>query len=349
MKSKNKFLSGFILLAITMVLFIGCGENNKEYSKDDFIMGTIINLEYYGKNGDKAIDESIERLKAMENLMSLNIDSSSINKINNHAYNEDVKLTEEEEEVIKKAIYYGEISQGAFDISIRPVSKLWAIGTDKERIPKDSEIISGLAHVNYKNIVLDEKNKTVRFLDKGMELDFGGIAKGFAADELTKILKKYDIKHALINLGGNLFVYGGKEKGEPLNIGIQDPLKEQGTYAAIVRVKDKSVVTSGNYERYFEVGGKRYHHIIDPNTGYPSDNGIISSTIISDKSIDGDALSTATYVMGVEKSMKLINSMDGVEAIFITKDKKIYTTKGLDGSNFKVENKEYSYENEKGR
>ncbi len=136
---------------------------------------------------------------------------------------------------------------------------------------------------------------------------------------------------------------GTKPDGTPWNVGIQDPSGQKGQYVGVISVSNKSVVTSGNYERYFIQDGKRYHHIMDPKTGYPADNGVISTTIISDHSIDGDALSTSTYVLGLEKGMKLIESLDGVDAIFITQDKKVYATSGIK-NNFKLTNEEFTYE-----
>lgn len=333
-----------------MMLFIislaGCNKE-EEHSKEAFMMGTIISLKYYGKDGEKALEESLKRINEIEEEMSLNIEESEIAKINSKAGEEPVRVSEDVFKVIDKGIYYGQLSNGAFDITIRPVDALWAIGTDKERVPKDEEIKNALKYINYKDIEVD-KNKNSMFLKKkNMGIDLGGIAKGYTADELVKVLKKYDINRGLINLGGNLYVYGGKEDGTPLNIGIQDPKGDKGEHFAVVKVKNKSVVTSGNYERYFLKDGKRYHHIMDTKTGYPAENGIISSTIISDNSIDGDALSTATYVLGLQDAMNLIDTLDGVEAIFVTEDNKVYTSKGISKDNFNIDNKEYIYE--KGR
>ena len=343
MKKTCKFIS-LILILIVLLPLAGCSVGKKEYSKEAFMMGTIISLKYYGKDGEKAIEESVKRIDEIEKSMSLNIGDSEISQINKEAGIKPVIVSDSIFEVIERGIYYGELSKSRFDISIRPVDALWAIGTENERVPEKSEIDEALKKVDYRNIEINKEKKTIYLKEKGMAIDLGGIAKGYAADELVNILKKYKIDSAMINLGGNLYVYGSKDGKEVLNIGIQDPKKTQGEYFGVVKVKDKSVVTSGNYERYFEKDGKRYHHIMDPSTGYPSENGIISSTIISDKSIDGDALSTATYVIGVEKAMQLIESIGGVEAIIVTDDNKIYTSSGINESNFNITNKEYSHE-----
>lgn len=341
-KRKKKLLCislGFILMCITLS---SCAKSQKVYKKESFMLGTIISLKYYGKNGDKAIDESIGKIRNIENKMSVNIASSEICKVNNNSGKEDIVIGKENLYVIEKALEYSKLTGGAFDISIEPVVKLWGIGTEKARVPKKEEIEDKLKLVNFKDILI--KNNKLFLNRKGMALDLGGIAKGYAADELKKVVQKYNLERAFINLGGNLYIYGGKENGEPLNIGIQDPCAKQGEYFSVLKVKNKSVVTSGNYERYFIKNGKRYHHILDPKTGYPAEKGLISTTIISDKSIDGDALSTSTYILGLEKGRKLIESLKGVEAIFVTKDKKVYTTRGLNKENFNISNKEYTYE-----
>lgn len=337
---KNKLIIG-LFSAIIICSLIGCGKE-KAVEKDTYIFGTIIKLKYYGNNAKKAIDESLTRLENIENKMSLNIENSEICNINKNSGKDFIKVSNDTFYVIQEGVKYGKLSNGSFDVSTEPISDLWKIGTDKARIPKKEEIESKLKHVNYEDVKLKDKNQ-VLLKEKDMAIDLGGIAKGYAADELKKIIEKYKMKRAFINIGGNLYAYGKKENGDSWSIGIQDPLEKQGQYLGILNVKNKSIVTSGNYERYFTKDGKRYHHIFDPKTGYPAENGLISTTIISDKSIDGDALSTATYVLGLDKGIKLIDSLYGIEAIFVTADKKIYTTKGVK-ENFKVTNKEYIYE-----
>lgn len=348
MKKSKKFIIAIPLAVVLICLgIIKFNENSRECFKNIFLMDTIIDLKYYGKNSEKAMNESINKLREIDNNMSLSKSDSEMVKINNNAGKRSVKVNDGFLNVINKAIYYGRLSDGAFDISIRPVDKLWGIGTKNERIPKEKEIKENLKFVNYKNIETDNFNKTVFLRNKNMAIDLGGIAKGYAADELVKILKENNIKSGLINLGGNIYAYKKDKNDKPFNIGIQDPKEENGQIFAIINVKNKSVVTSGNYERYFIKNGKRYHHIMDPKTGAPSESGIISSTIISDKSIDGDALSTATFILGVKKGMELINSLSGVEAIFVTNDNKVYTSSGLNNDNFKITNERYHYE--KGR
>lgn len=342
----RKKLLGILVIIIFSFSLSSCKKEEKISKRDTYMLGTVISLKYYGENGEKAIEESLDKLKDIENKMSLNIEGSEICKINKNAGKTYTKLSKDTYEVISEALRYSKLSKGCFDISVLPVSCLWKIGTENPRIPEKDEIKKALKYVDYKNIVLNKQDNSVFLKESNMAVDLGGIAKGYAADQLKGIVEKYKIKRAFINLGGNLYVYGEKENGDPWNIGIQDPLGDKGKSFATLRVKNKSIVTSGNYERYFIKNGKRYHHIFDSKTGYPAECGIISSTIISDKSIDGDALSTATYVLGVDKAMELVDSLKGVEAVFVTTDKKVYITEGIKDA-FQITNGEFIYE--KGR
>jgi FAD:protein FMN transferase len=317
--------------------------NKEPVSRDTYMMGTIIQLKVYGKNAEKAIDEAITKINEIENKMSVNISASEINKINVNAGIVETKVSEETFSVVEKAVKYSELTEGTFDPTIEPIVKLWGIGTENARIPIQEEISKALELINYKDINFDNNNLSIKLNRKNQAIDLGGIAKGYAADEISKIFTQNHIENAFVSLGGNVYVKGNKINGDKWNIGIQNPFKERNEYIGIVSVANKSVVTSGNYERYFIKDGIRYHHIFDPSTGYPSENGVVSVTIISDKSIDGDALSTSMYILGVEKGINLIEKLDGIDAIFVTKDKKIYATSGI-SQDFKLTNKEYVYE-----
>lgn len=306
-------------------------------------MGTIVQLKVYGGNAEKATQKALKRMSDIENKMSVNIETSEITKLNAKAGVAEEKLSADTFSVIEKAVEYSKLTDGAFDATIEPVVMLWGIGTERERVPSKTEIDEKVKLVDYKDIILNAENSTAQLRRKGQAVDLGAIAKGYAADEIKKILIDNKVSSALINLGGNVYAVGSKMDGSSWNIGLQNPLDARGQYIGTVSVIDKSVVTSGNYERYFTVDGVRYHHIFDPQTGYPSEKGIISTTIVSDKSIDGDVLSTSTYVMGLEKAQKLVESIEGVEAIFITADKKVYVTSGLK-DNFNLMDREFIYE-----
>jgi len=335
-----------LLLLIFSTFLVSCTSNAKPVEKETYLMGTVIQFKVYGKNAEKATEEAVKRVSQIEKKMSVNIETSEVSKLNAKAGVSGEKLSADTYSVIEKSIKYSNLTGGALDATIEPIVKLWGIGTDKERVPSKTEINEKLKLVDYKNIILDKKNSTIKLGRTNQAIDLGAIAKGYTADEVKKVLLKNKISSAIINLGGNVYALGNKPDGTNWNIGVQNPLSTRGEYLGTISVSDKSIVTSGNYERFFIKDGIRYHHIFDPKNGYPAEKGLISTTIVSDKSIDGDALSTSTYILGLDKGLKLIESIKGVEAIFITSDKKIYVTEGLKGS-FDLTNKEFTYE--KGR
>jgi thiamine biosynthesis lipoprotein len=309
--------------------------------KEFYSLGTIIQLKAYGNKAEIAINEAMERVIDIDDKMSVFKNYSELSKINESAGKFYEKVSSDTYFVINKAVEYSKLSQGTFDSTIRPIVVLWNIGKENFRIPDRSEIESNLKLVNYKDICLDEKNVSIKLKKENQKLDVGGIAKGYAADEVKRVFQKYSIKSALIDLGGNIVAVGSKVDGTKWNIGIQNPLNERGEYVGILSVTNKSVVTSGNYERYSIKDGKMFHHIIDARTGYPSESGVISTTIISDYSIDGDGLSTGVYIMGLKKGIELIESINGIDAIFITEDRKVYTTSGIKDK-FKITNIKFS-------
>nr|WP_208526396.1 FAD:protein FMN transferase [Clostridium botulinum] len=327
------------------LVFVGCNSKPEEpVSRETYLMGTIINIKAYGKNADKAVQASVDKISDIENKMSLNISTSEVNKINKNAGIAPVKVSKNTFDVVKASLIYSEKSKGFFDITVEPLVSIWGIGTDKARIPSKDEISTALKLINYKDVVINEKESTIMLKRKGQAIDLGAIAKGYTADELKKVLLNYNVSSAFLSLGGNVYVLGNKPDKTPWKIGVQNPLEPRGDYLGIVSVSDKSVVTSGNYERFFERNGKRYHHIFDTKTGYPAEKGLISVSIISDKSIDGDALSTSVYTLGLDEGKKLIESLKGVEAIFVTNDKKVYVTSGLKDI-FKLTNTDFKLQN----
>ena len=317
---------------------------DKPVEGEDYLMGTTILQKVYGSEAQKAVAETSARMKEIEGLMTINAPGGDINRLNEAAGKSGVVLSAETLNLLETAKRYASLSSGAFDVTIGPLVKAWGVFTDHPRVPPQDEIDSLLKLVDYRTLIIDKTKSTARLEKPGQIIDVGGIAKGYAGDEAIEIYMKHNVKSAYINLGGNVVVLGSKPDGSPWRIGIQNPRAANGLYIGIVKVTDKAVVTSGDYERYFEKNNVRYHHIIDTKTGYPADSGLISSTIVTDVSMDADALSTATFVLGLEKGMKLVKSLKGVEAIFITKDRKIYVTEGLKSSfTFDDESKEFKY------
>lgn len=332
--NKKKLPSILILVVVIAFSLFIIIKNKKEdkYSNTYYNLGTINEITLYDitkKSGDKILKECEAILKDIDNKMSCQIASSEISKINDNAGKNYVKVSKDTYYVIKESIKFSSMSNDTFDISIGPIINLWGIGTENARIPSEKEIKDNITLVNYKDILLDDDSHSVKLAKKNMKIDLGGIAKGYAADKIYEHLKDEKLESALINLGGNIYVLGNKENNQLFSIGVQDPTKPRGNSIGNIKVSNKSVVTSGIYERYFEKNNKIYHHMLDPHTGYPFDNNLSSVTIVSDKSIICDALSTTTFGLGVKDGLKLVESLDGVDAIFITKDKKIYLSSNL--------------------
>jgi len=263
--------------------------------------------------------------------------TSGIVAINRQAGIEPVKVRADLIEVLEKALRYAELSDGAFDPTVGPLVQLWGIGTDTQCIPTDREIAAALELVNWRDVVIDRAAGMVFLRRQGMALDLGAIAKGYAGDEALRIAREAKVKRAVFDLGGNIVtlgwrVQGKKEKeAQPWRIGIQNPLSDRGVYMGVLPVHDTSVVTSGVYERYFESGGKRYHHILSTANGYPVDNGLLSVTIVTESSTAADALSTAVFALGFERGKALVDSIPNTEAIFIFDDRSVRITGGLAG------------------
>ncbi|MFL0249709.1 FAD:protein FMN transferase [Clostridium neuense] len=316
---------------------------SSEYLESEiFCMGTNIIQRVYGSNARKTIKKVENEMKRLEASMNFYKASSEIGILNNCGFQKKVKLSRDVFKIIKKAKYFSEISQGAFDISLAPVIELWGVFTKHERVPLEKEIKETLSLVNYNNLILDESENTVKFYKENMQIDLGGIAKGYAADIAIKIYKQNNIRAAFINLGGNVMVFGEKPDNSNWSIGVQEPFKSRGDIIGVVNVSNKSVVTSGNYVRYFEDKGVKYHHIIDPRTGYPADSNLMSVTVISQNSMEGDALSTAAFVLGDKEGMQFIKNY-GAKAIFITKDKKVKITSNMRQDFYLIEDSGFEY------
>lgn len=299
------------------------------YNDEFYCMGTIIQQSIFHEKA-KEIAEVVEtEMKRIEKIMSFFLPDSDVSKINNAAGESEVKVDLDTLTVVKSAVHFSEITDGAFDITAGPLIKLWGIFTKNARVPSKEEIKEKLGLINYRDILIDEKTQTVMLLKPGQKIDLGAIAKGFAADRAIEIYRNYGVKSALINLGGNVKVLGKNNENKEWKIGIQDPFKIRGGYLGIVQLSDKSVVTSGGYERYLDNGNARYHHIFDPRSGYSSRSNLISATVIAKNSMAADALSTACFVLGLERSLDIIEAQEGVEAILLTDDKKVYVTNGI--------------------
>lgn len=316
------------LLTSAVLLLSGCSglpkERNQTYT--DTLFDTVIKIDIFDAIDDDVLKGCEELCKKYDAMFSNKVEDSEISQIN-HAGGNPVEVSKETITLIKKGVYYSELSKGVFDITIAPVSDLWDFKSEEAAVPAPDAVTSAVSHVNYNNIII--KDNTVRLTDPNAGIDVGAIAKGYIADRLKDYLKSRGVEHAMINLGGNVLAMGNKLDGSDYNIGIQKPFDETGSPITSVKISNKSVVTSGIYQRYFEANGKIYHHILNPNTGYPCENNLNSVTIITNSSLTADALSTTCFLLGYDEGMKLINQLDNVDAIFITNDNKLHYSRNF--------------------
>jgi thiamine biosynthesis lipoprotein len=326
-----------ILCAIAVLLcFEAC--SRIEPSRAEFVIGTVCSINLFDQAKGSVYQAIFNRLREIESRMSLNLPDTDLVRVNAAAGIAPVKVHEDVFEVIQRALYYAEISGGAFDPTVGPLVSLWGIGGDNPRVPSQEEIDTVLPLVNWRDIELNGETKSVFLKRPGMAIDLGAIAKGYAADEAAAIIRKAGIKRAIIDLGGNILILGKKRDNSPWTVGLQDPREERDSYLGIITGTEQTYVTSGDYEKYFESGGMRYHHIMSPFDGYPARNGLLGVTIVTQKSIDADALSTTVFVLGYEKGRALIESFEGTEAVFVFDGNSIRKTEGV---NFSITNRNY--------
>jgi thiamine biosynthesis lipoprotein len=351
-KTGNSLL--FVVLFLSLVNFTGCSRQNlfrQESAQTEFVLGTVCNVNLFEGGERQRYAAIFTRLREIEQVMSANMAGTDLDRINQNAGIAPVKVAAELITVLEKALAYAKASDGAFDPTIGPLVKLWGIGSDKPQVPAPDEIERALALIDWRDLIIDREQGTAFLRRPGQALDLGAIAKGYAADEVARLAEKDDLRRALIDLGGNVMALGTRQKKTdtggpaPWRIGVQDPWDDRGTYIGILQVINKSIVTSGIYERFFEEDGIRYHHLLSTKDGYPVYNGLLSVTIIADHSIDADGLSTSVFILGYEKGRALAESIPGAEAIFVFDDFSIRLTPGA-AENFTLSNNEYSIRNQ---
>ena len=319
------------ILAVFVLFFVltGCAAKTASHTVDFFAMDTFMSVTAYGADSNSAQQAAVaceQQVNTLEPALSRTRQDSDLYRLN-HADGAACTVSDETYDAIEAAVQYAELTGGAFDPTMAVLTDLWGIGTENAHVPAQAEIDVALDKVGYENIVLLGNNQVQ--LKNGAQIDLGGIGKGFATDAVADVLAEQDedaVTGALVQLGGNIGAFGSNpaRDGGSWSIGIADP-DDNADFIATVEVRDKSVVTSGDYERYFEQDGKRYHHIFDPVTGYPADTGLRSVTVIDESSTRADALTTALFVMGLDKGMAFCAEND-IAAVFVTSDKQVYTT-----------------------
>lgn len=296
-------------------------------SQDVYAMDTYMSLKAFGDNAEEAVEAGTKEIHRIDDLLSTGKKTSEISKINANAGG---SLSSDTESLISRSLDLYKSTDGAFDIAIYPVMQLWGFPTKKYRVPKKSEIDNALKLTDASKIQLDTTNHTVSFAEKGMEIDLGGIAKGYTSARLMDVFKQHGVKSAIVSLGGNVETLGTKTDGSNWRVAIEDPDSTKD-YLGVLETHDKAVITSGGYERYFKKNGKTYHHIIDPKTGYPADSGIHSSTIVSSDGTLADGLSTSLFIMGLDKAEQYWKAHSDEFDFVLETDDELYVTDGISG------------------
>lgn len=314
-----------LFLAVCLLL-AGCGaEGSKKYTRNFFAMNTYMTMTAYGPHAEEGMKAAEEGIRAIEDALSVTREGSDVWRVN-HRTDEAVTLGSDAEAVMREALALAEQTGGALDPTIYPVVEAWGFTKEQRRVPGSGELREVVSRTGWQRVHL-EKNKLV--LAPGMEIDFGALGKGYAGREAGRILCRHNVRSAIISLGGNVEAVGSRPDGTPWRVGLRAPDGEG--YAGMISVRDAAVVTSGSYERYFvDVEGKRWHHIIDPATGYPAENGLLSVTVIGSDGLLCDALSTALFVMGRDRASAFWRSRDDFEMILIEEGRRITVTEGLE-------------------
>lgn len=339
MKCKSHIPVILIVSLLFGMILTGCTQPLRSSSSVELILDTIVDIKVYGHGDqetlDSAVDAAFDKARELNLIFSASDSESELYQVNETAAHAPVVISHELFTVLETSIDYAQKTQGAFDPTLGKLIELWGIGTDHPQVPPEDAITPLSGRHNYEHIKLDKAKSTVFYETSDFCVDLGAIAKGYIADQLKKLLEEeYHIQSAILNLGGNTITIGSKPDGSDWNIGIVNPKAPDDVEHPAFYIKEtgKTFVTSGNYQRYFEdETGKRYHHIFDSNTGYPSETGLDSVTIITDISMNADALSTAVFVMGLEQGMAYVESLENTEAIFIDSSGRAYATPGIKG------------------
>jgi thiamine biosynthesis lipoprotein len=322
-----------VILLATFISLCSCNarkntndkSSDEAFTRDVFAMDTYMSLKAYGSNAEKALTEAENRITDLEKTLSVTSEGSDIWKLN-HSGGKSVSVSDDTIELIKKAAEVGKDTDGSLDITLYPLLKEWGFTTGEYKIPDTQKLDELLNNVDYSRISIKGEEIT---LPRDVEIDLGALAKGYTGDEVLDIMKENGVSSAIVSLGGNVQALGSKPDGSDWKVAVRDPFAPE-TDMCVVEISGKAVITSGNYERFFTGNdGKNYWHILDPNDGYPADNGLVSVTIIGKNGLECDALSTALFVLGYDKTIDYLKKHPENDVILVTDDKKVYYSDGI--------------------
>lgn len=313
---------------------VSAADSTESYEDTHELMGTSVMIRAYGIHAQEGVEAAFARAEELEQIFSNTLADSEICSVNKAAKQDagtgkGTPVSEDFYSVLETTLKYSKLSDGALDCTMGDLIDLWGIGTVHATVPENTAIQTLLRSSGWQDVTLDAETKTVSFATDAVTLHFGAIAKGYISDELKEELQNAGVESALMSLGGNVMTLGAKPDGSSWSVAITNPFAPDSVIAS-VSITDQAAITSGNYEKYFESDGKRYHHILDPETGAPAESDVVSTTILASNGIDCDALSTATYILGAENGMALINTLDGIEAVFVKTNGEIVTSAHID-------------------
>ncbi len=327
-KRKNRVVRFWLALCL-FLLFLslgGCRDGKfREESRTGFYFDTVVTLKLYGVKDETVFDGCFAICEELERIFSRTREDSELYAVN-HRTSDTVEVSDELAKLIEAGLSYYYVTDGAFDITVAPLSELWDFKNGEGKVPSGTALQGALSRVDARKVKLE--GRTLIFDSPDIMLELGAIVKGYAADRLKGYLKEQGVTAGTINLGGNVLTIGGKPDGTVWKVGLQKPFGDSGESVEIVEVKDQSVVSSGVYERFFREDGRLYHHILDARTGYPVENGLWQVTIRSEESLTGDLLSTVCFLLGPEAGMAYVESLEGVEASFINENLQITHSSG---------------------
>ena len=322
------------MAAAVFISICGCSRvtpSSTKYIAQGYALNTYVKVTLYGSGSDEIVGRAVDMCSEYERIFSRTDEDSMLYRLNNagsltRKEAADDKGFDELTALVRSGIEYGKLTDGALDITIEPVSSLWKFGTDEAALPDAGQIADALTKVDYSKVEVTDD-----FIElNGCRLDLGATAKGYIAGKICDYLKKEDVTGAIVDLGGNISCIGTKADGTGFTVGIKKPFDEEGQMSLALDLSDMNIVTSGVYERYFYDNDKLYHHILNPATGYPCENGLLSVTVISADAAQCDALSTGCFVLGMDKAKELVEGLDGVYAVFIDDNYDVYYTKGTE-------------------